>query len=51
MLRKLLSKGPNYREPVPINYIKCKNEIIKSLAKFFTLLIEKYKLNNQDLRE
>ena len=48
-LRKLLSKGPNYREPITVNYNKCKNEIIKSLDKFITMLIEKYKLNIQDL--
>ena len=43
-LRKLLSKGPNYREPRTINYNKCKSEIVKALGDF----IEKHKLNNQD---
>ena len=33
-LRKLLCKGPKYREPVPINFSNCKTEIKNSLAKF-----------------
>ena len=50
-LRKLLSKGPNYREPRTINYNKCKNEILKSLDNFITLLIERHKLAIQDLND
>ena len=30
-LRKLFSKGPNYREKKTVNYQKCMNEIVKSL--------------------
>ena len=33
-LRKLLCKGPKYREPVPINFSNCKTEIKNSLTKF-----------------
>ena len=33
-LRKLLCKGPKYREPVSINFSKCKTEIKNSLTKF-----------------
>ena len=35
-LRKLLCKGPKYREPVPMNFSKCKTEIKNSLPKFFS---------------
>ena len=33
-LRKLLCKGSKYREPVSINFSKCKTEIKNSLTKF-----------------
>ena len=33
-LRKLLCKSPKYREPVSINFSKCKTEIKNSLTKF-----------------
>ena len=33
-LRKLLCKGPKYREPVSINFSNCKTEIKNSLIKF-----------------
>ena len=33
-LRKLLCKGPKYREPVSINFSNCKTEIKNSLTKF-----------------
>ena len=33
-LRKLLCKGPKYREPVSINFSNCKTEIKDSLTKF-----------------
>ena len=46
-LRKLLSKGPNFREHRTINFNKCKIEIIKALENF----ILKYKLNNQDIND
>ena len=35
-LRKLLCKGPKYREPVSINFSNCKTEIKNSLTKCFT---------------
>ena len=50
-LRKLLSNGPNFREPKSINYNKCKNEIIKSLDNFIIFLTEKYKFSIQDLSD
>ena len=50
-MRKLLSKGPNYREPRTINYNKCKSEIFKFLDHFITVLIERYKLDIQDLND
>ena len=34
-LRKLLCKGPKYREPVSINFSNSKTEIKNSLTKFF----------------
>ena len=46
-LRKLLSKGPNFREHRAINYNKCKIEIINALDNF----ILKYKLSNQDIND
>ena len=33
-LKKLLCKGPKYKEPVSINFSKCKTEIKNSLTKF-----------------
>ena len=35
-LRKLLCKGPKYREPVSINFSKCKTEVKNSLTNFFS---------------
>ena len=35
-LRKLLCKGPKYREPVSINFSNCKTEIKNSLTKFYS---------------
>ena len=46
-LRKLLSKGPNFREHRNINFNKCKEEIVKALEIF----IEKHKLNNQEIND
>ena len=33
-LRKLICKGPNYREPKTINLKKCRDEIAVGLAEF-----------------
>ena len=41
-LRKLLSKGPNYREPKMLNYRKCKLSIESSLTAAIDTLAEKY---------
>ena len=46
-LRKLLSKGPNYREPKTLNYNKCKREIESSLASVIDNLAGKYHLEKQ----
>ena len=45
-LRKLFSKGPNYREAKPFNLKKCKESILISLDETIIKLTEKYKLNN-----
>ena len=43
-LRKLLTKGPNYREPITINFGKCRAEIEKAVVECAASLSEKYKL-------
>ena len=47
-LRKLFSKGPNYREPKTLNYHKCKQTIQSSLASSIQDLAVKYKLPVQN---
>ena len=47
-LRKLFSKGPNYRENKTINYHKCMNEIVKSLDACASYMGAKYKLEVQE---
>ena len=49
-LRKLLSKGPNYREPKTLNYKKCKQSIESSIEYSVENLVKKYKLNVEDLQ-
>ena len=46
-LRKLLTKGPNYREPKCLNYGKCLNEIKKALDIFCLSMVNKYKLRSE----
>ena len=48
-LRKLLTKGPNYREPKTLNYKKCKQSIESAMSSSMESLAEKYKLNVEDL--
>ena len=43
-LRKLFSKGPNYRENKTINYNKCLNEIKIAVDNFIESMTSKYKL-------
>ena len=43
-LRKLFSKGPNYRENKTVNYQKCKSEIYKSLDECASKMAAKYSL-------
>ena len=47
-LRKLFSKGPNYREPKMLNYRKCKQSIESSLKSCIDNLAVKYKLPVQN---
>ena len=44
-LRKLFSKGPNYREKKTINYSKCSKEIDISLTECASKLANKYNLD------
>ena len=46
-LKKLLSKGPNFREKKTINFSKAKNDIISSLDALIDNLVAKY--NHQKL--
>ena len=46
-LRKLFSKGPNYREPTTLNYRKCKQSIETSLSSSISSLATKYNLSIQ----
>ena len=41
-LRKLISKGPNYREPKMLNYHKCKQSIESSITSAIDALAAKY---------
>ena len=44
-LRRLFSKGPNYREVKPFNLKKCKESVIDSIDDTIIKLAEKYKLD------
>ena len=44
-LRKLLTHGPNYREPQSLNYNKCKKSIELAIENCINKLAEKYKVN------
>ena len=48
-LRKLLSKGPNYREPKTLNYNKCFSSIESDLQNMVDKLTNKYSLANHAL--
>ena len=47
-LRKLLSKGPNYRESVTINYNKCLKAIELALISAIDNFSTKYQINKQE---
>ena len=47
-LRKLLSRGPNYREPKSLNYSKCKQSIESALVSSIDNLADKYKVNTEE---
>ena len=48
-LRKLISKGPNYREPKTLNYNKCITFLESALNSSIVALLDKYKLPNGSL--
>ena len=49
-LRKLLSKGPKYREPYKKNYKKCKEVINNALNDCINNMGDKYKINKIDFK-
>ena len=50
-LRKLFSKGPNYREPKMLNYRKCKQSIESSIESSIHNLATKYSLDVESFLE
>ena len=48
-LRKLLSKGPNYREPKTMNFKKCKEVIKEGLESYCGTLSNKFDLQENDI--
>ena len=48
-LRKLLTKGPNYREPKTLNYNSCKKEIKSSLTLAIDKLAARYNITIESL--
>ena len=48
-LRKLLSKGPNYREPKRINFRKCRDVIEQGLQTYSDTLLSKFDLQENDI--
>lgn len=49
LLRQLLSKGPNYREPKNINFKKCKEAIEVGVQTYCTALLDKFDLQENDI--
>ena len=49
-LRKLISKGPNYREPVSINWKRCKDSINNGIEAYIDSLLEKVNINKEDIK-
>lgn len=47
-LRKLLSKGPNYREPKTLNYKKCKQSIESSITNSIDKFADVYKVSTAE---
>ena len=48
-LRKLLTKGPNFREPKTVNYTKCMNTIKTSLETFISSMANKFGFDESEL--
>ena len=48
-LRKLLTKGPNYREPNTLNYSSCKSEIKSSLTSAIDKITMQYNISIESL--
>ena len=49
-LRKLLTKGPNYREPRTLNFHKCKSAITSGLDECIDNLSSKYKIDSSNFQ-
>ena len=47
-LRKLLAKGPNYREAKTINFSKCREEIERTITECASSLSKKYSMHAKD---
>ena len=47
-LRKLISKGPKYREPVKINWEEAQNEIVKGLDQYIEDIAARLKVKGKD---
>ena len=47
-LRKLFTKGPNYREPTTLNYNRCRKEIAASLGMAIDNFAAKFSVNKDD---
>ena len=48
-LRKLISKGPNYREPRNLNWNKCREVIKNGLDSYIHSVFVKHKVDNADM--
>ena len=48
-LRKLISKGPNYREPRSINWKKCRETIDDGLESYISNICAKFNVANEDI--
>jgi hypothetical protein len=48
-LRKLLSKGPNYREPKTVNFTHCRKSLVDGIDESIVKFQSKYKLGENEL--
>ena len=49
-LRKLVSKGPNYREPVSINWNRCRESIKNGIESYIESLVAKFDLTKDAIQ-